>query len=90
MRDYVGERTDWIAELVRVAQSDGELDPALSPEALAHFCLLLSMGSALITPNLHAVDDAEWSALLARVAGALVPPTPSPHTERSPHSESTN
>ncbi|SNS01665.1 transcriptional regulator, TetR family [Streptosporangium subroseum] len=90
MRDYVGERTDWIADLVRVAQSDGELDPALSPEALAHFCLLLSMGSALIPPDLHAVDDAEWSALLTRVVGALVPPTPSPRTERSPRSESTN
>ena len=35
-------------------------------------------------PDLHAVDDAEWSALLTRVVGALIPPTPSPHTERSP------
>ncbi|MGW0806025.1 TetR family transcriptional regulator [Nonomuraea sp. NPDC002799] len=83
MRDYVGERADWIAELVRVAQSGGELDPGLSPDALAHFCLLLAMGSALITPNLHAVDDADWSALLIRVVGALAPPAPSPHTERS-------
>ncbi|MGN9845420.1 TetR family transcriptional regulator [Nonomuraea sp. H19] len=73
MRDYVGERADWIAELVRVAQGGGELDPALSPDALAHFCLLLAMGSALITPELHAVDDAQWSALLTRVVGALAP-----------------
>lgn len=81
MRDYVGERADWIAELVRVAQGGGELDPALSPDALAHFCLLLAMGSALIPPDLHAVDNAEWSALLTRVVGALAPPTTSPHTE---------
>jgi AcrR family transcriptional regulator len=73
MRDYVGERGDWIAELVRVAQGDGELDPALSPNALAHFCLLLAMGSALITPDLHAVGDDEWAALLTRVAAALAP-----------------
>lgn len=73
MRDYVGERADWIAGLVRAAQADGDLDPALSPTALAHFCLLLAMGSALITPDLHAVGDAEWAALLTRVITGLAP-----------------
>ena len=73
MRDYVGERGDWLASLVRVAQAGGELDPALSPNALAHFCLLLSMGSAVITPDLHAVADEEWTALLGRIATALAP-----------------
>jgi AcrR family transcriptional regulator len=72
-RDYVSERTDWVAGLVRVGQAGGELDPALSPEALAHFCLLIAMGSALVTPDLNAVDDAEWAALLSRVVGALAP-----------------
>ncbi len=71
MRDYVGERAEWLADLMRVAQQDGEIDPALSPNALAHFCLLLAMGSALVTPDLHAVDDAEWTALLCRVVAAL-------------------
>jgi AcrR family transcriptional regulator len=73
MRDYVGERGDWLAELVRVAQAGGELDPSLSPSALAHFCLLLAMGSALITPDLHAVTEEEWAALLTRVAAGLAP-----------------
>ena len=73
MRDYVGERADWIAGLMDVAQASGELDPALSPNALAHFCLLLAMGSALVPPDLHAVDDGEWTALLARVVTALAP-----------------
>jgi AcrR family transcriptional regulator len=71
MRDYVGERADWLAELMRIAQRDGEIDPVLAPNALAHFCLLLAMGSALVTPDLHAVDDQEWSALLGRVVTAL-------------------
>jgi AcrR family transcriptional regulator len=71
MRDYVGERADWLAELVRAAQDAGELDPTVSPEAVAHFCLILGMGSALIPPDLHAVDDAEWADLLARVVTAL-------------------
>jgi AcrR family transcriptional regulator len=73
MRDYIGERADWLAELMRVAQTDGELDPDLSPNALAHFCLLLSMGSALITPDLHEVDDDGWTALLSRIVTALAP-----------------
>ncbi len=80
MRDYVGERGDWLAELVRIAQADGELDLSMSPNALAHFCLLLAMGSALITPDLHAVGDDEWAALLTRVAAALAPAAVSAQT----------
>ena len=71
MREYVGERGDWLADLVDLAQTRGELDAATSPRALAHFCLLLAMGSALVTPDLHATGEDEWAALLARVAGAL-------------------
>jgi AcrR family transcriptional regulator len=74
MRDYMGERADWLAGLVQAGQAGGELDPALSPDALAHFCLLLATGSSLVTQGLHAVDEAEWSALLTRVVRALVPP----------------
>jgi AcrR family transcriptional regulator len=74
MRDYMGERADWLAGLVQAGQASGELDPALSPGAVAHFCLLLAMGSSVVTPGLHAVDEAEWTALLTRVVRALVPP----------------
>lgn len=72
-RGYVDERAEWIAGLVRSAQRDGEVDPALSPEALAHFCFSLAIGTALVPPDLHAVDDAEWAALLARIVGGLAP-----------------
>lgn len=75
MRDYVGERADWISDLVRIGQRGGELDPAVSPAAVAHFCLLLSMGSALVTPDLHTVDDAEWTALLTRIVTVLAIPS---------------
>jgi AcrR family transcriptional regulator len=71
MRDYIGERADWLGDLMRAAQAGGEIDHGLSPDALAHFCLLLAMGSALVTPDLHAVDDDEWSALLGRVVTAF-------------------
>jgi AcrR family transcriptional regulator len=73
MRGYLRERADWVADLVRVAQDGRELDAGLSPDALAHFCLLLSLGSALIAPDLHTVADGEWAALLARIVTGLAP-----------------
>jgi AcrR family transcriptional regulator len=80
LRDDIGERAGQLAELVRAAQAGGELDPALSPDALAHFCLLLSMGSALITPDLHAVTEEDWAALLSRVIAGLAPQTATAQT----------
>ncbi|MEV4325240.1 TetR family transcriptional regulator [Microbispora rosea] len=80
MHDYVGERAGWLAGLVRAAQDDGEIDPALSPGAVAHLCLLLAMGSALLTPDLHAVGDEEWSALLTRLVAAIAPTDPASRT----------
>ena len=74
MRDYTGERIGWLAGLVQAGQASGELDAALSPGAVAHFCFLLAMGSAVVTPDLHAVDDAEWATLLTRLVRALAPP----------------
>lgn len=73
MRDYVRERADWLAELVAEAQARGELDPALPPHAVAHFCLSLAFGTALMTPDLHDVDDQEWAGFLARLVTALAP-----------------
>jgi hypothetical protein len=73
MRTYTSERAEWLAGLVLAGQAGGELDPALSPDALAHFCLLLAFGSSLLTADLHPVDEAEWSALLVRVVSALSP-----------------
>ncbi|WP_169988887.1 MULTISPECIES: TetR/AcrR family transcriptional regulator [unclassified Microbispora] len=76
MRGYVGDRADRLAGLVRAAQDGGELDPALSPAAIAHFCLLLALGSALVPPDEHAVDEEDWSALLTRLVAALAPIRP--------------
>jgi len=78
MRDYLGERADWLAGLMGVAQSRGEIDPALSARALAHFCLLLAMGSALVSPDVQTVPDDEWAVLLGRVVGGLAEPEHAP------------
>jgi AcrR family transcriptional regulator len=85
VRGYVRERADWLAGLVRDAQARGEVDPRLPPSAVAHFCLSLTAGTALVTPELHDVDEPEWSALLDRLLTVLAPlRTPTPETGTTP------
>ena len=74
MRDDMGERAEWLVQLIRGAQTSGEIDQDVSAEALAHFCLMLTMGSALVTPDSHAVDEDDWARLLTRLIAALAPP----------------
>lgn len=71
LREYTGERADWLAGLVRDGQARGELDASLSPQAVAHFCLALAAGTTLIGPDLHDVDDAGWTELLVRIVTSL-------------------
>jgi AcrR family transcriptional regulator len=84
MREYVGEDAGWMAGLMGVAQAAGEIDPRLSPDALAHFCILLAIGSALVSPDLHAVVDQDWAALLARVVAGLAPSPDGPPADNPP------
>lgn len=76
MRTHLGERGDWLADLVRASQLAGELDPAVSADAVAHFCLLLAMGSALIPAGLRGVDPSAWDQLLRRIVAAISAPEP--------------
>jgi AcrR family transcriptional regulator len=75
MRGYVRERVDWLAELVREAQARGELDRRLPPSAVAHFCLSLAVGTALVAPDLDDIDDREWADFLGHLVAALAPST---------------
>jgi hypothetical protein len=87
LRDYMGERADWLVQLIRGAQVGGELDSSVSADALAHFCLLLGMGSALVTPESHPVDETEWADLLTRLMAALAPPVSRTQTTPTPQEE---
>lgn len=71
MRRYIAERADWLAGLIEAGQAAGEVDSTLSAAALAHFCLLLALGSSLLPADLHPVDDGEWTALLRRVVSSV-------------------
>ena len=73
LREYTAERAGWLATLVRDGQARGELDADLSPQAVAHFCLALAAGTTLLGPDLHDVDDQEWTGLLIRVVTSLEP-----------------
>jgi AcrR family transcriptional regulator len=70
---HTAQSAAWLAGLMDLAKAEGELDSALSSGALAHFCLVLAMGSALVTPEMHPVGEQEWDALTARVVAALTP-----------------
>jgi AcrR family transcriptional regulator len=74
LRAHLAERADWVSDLVGAGQLAGELDAAIAPAALAHFCLLLAMGAALIPSDLHGVDADGWDRLLRRVVAALAVP----------------
>lgn len=87
MRQYIGERAQVITERVTKAQADGELDPSCAPDAIAHFLLLLGLGSALLTPDLHEVGEDDWAGLLTTMISAITSPDfPSPR-EKEPQEE---
>ncbi|GLZ12957.1 hypothetical protein Acsp04_31920 [Actinomadura sp. NBRC 104425] len=74
VRDYVGERVDRVADLLREPRGGARLDPQLSPRAVSYLCFLLAVGGALVSRDLLAVDEEEWAALLARLASSVVVP----------------
>jgi len=71
MTGYVRERAEWMTGLVEQAQLRGEIDATVSARAIAHLATALAIGSTLLTPDLHDVDDEEWTALLSRVVTSI-------------------
>jgi AcrR family transcriptional regulator len=71
MTDYVRERAEWMTGLIEQAQLRGEIDPTVSPRAIAHLATSLAIGSTLLTADLHDVGDEEWTALLTRVVTSI-------------------
>lgn len=76
MRSHLDERVRWLAEMVQIAQTDGEVSSDVSPRAVGQFSMLLALGSALAPSDLIDVDRDEWSALIHRLVSALAPAVP--------------
>src|SRR5690606_40598370 len=71
---HVRARDDWLVGLVKEGQGDGTVDPALSPEVVSRFSLMLLVGSILLpAAGLPPVDADDWAAFIARLGEALRP-----------------
>lgn len=69
---HLAERQRWLCRWIEAARADGEVAPAVAPDALARFCTMVALGSALLpAAGLPPVDHADWSVLVARIVGAV-------------------
>lgn len=73
MRSHLASRNELFADLVRTAQAHGQLDPGLDPDAVAQFCAVVVLGSALVGPVRPHSDDDGWTTLVTRLVDALRP-----------------
>lgn len=70
----LAEREATIAEVTRLGQRNGELDPALDVDALARFVLVLGVGAlVLAVVDLDPVDPSAWQAVIDRMLDAARP-----------------
>ena len=84
MGGHLSERDDWLVGIIRDGQTEGAIDPDLSPEALSRYCLMLLLGSILLpAAGLPPVDPDDWAALITRLGEALRP-HPDPSTGGTP------
>jgi AcrR family transcriptional regulator len=71
------EREERFTGLVEAGQRGGTLDPGVPPVAVARFVLMLALGSLLVAAlELPAVDEDDWTALIADIVGRFDPPRP--------------
>jgi AcrR family transcriptional regulator len=74
MGGHLHERDDWLTGLIREGQASGAVDPDLSAEAVARYCVMLLLGSILLpAAGLPPVDADEWATLIDRLGAALRP-----------------
>src|SRR5262249_37236207 len=68
LRREVLSRERVLADVVRIAQSAGELTPDVDPEAVARFCLMLGLGSLLARAmDLPSTTKSGWTDLIHHV-----------------------
>lgn len=69
---HLADRQRNLRRWIERAQAAGDVSPAVSADALARFCTMVALGSALLpAAGLPDVDRAGWSALVARIVGAV-------------------
>lgn len=71
----LADRERVFEELIRLAQSRGEIDPRLDPEALSRYTTMVVLGSiAAAALDLKPVDRVAWDAVVGHMIDAVRPP----------------
>jgi AcrR family transcriptional regulator len=74
LRGAATQRQEVLNRMFAAGQAAGEVDAAISAEALARFCLLLVFGSIVAqSAGLEPPPPGEWAALISRVVDAARP-----------------
>jgi AcrR family transcriptional regulator len=72
LRDSIGQREAQLAELIRHGQSTGEINAAVSPEAVSRLCVLLALGSVVTRAiDLPAPPSDEWEAVIESLVSQM-------------------
>jgi AcrR family transcriptional regulator len=74
LRGAATQRQEVLNRMFAAGQAAGEVDAAISAEALARFCLLLVFGSIVAqSAGLEPPPPGDWAALISRVVDAARP-----------------
>lgn len=72
---HLTEAEAWLAGLIRDGQAEGAIDAGVEAGALARFCIMLLLGSVLLSPaTLPPLPGAGWAGLIGRIADAVTAP----------------
>jgi AcrR family transcriptional regulator len=73
------EREVGAADVIRLAQAGGEVDPALDAEAVGRFTTMLALGSLVVgSLDLKPIDEGAWAGVTDRMLDAIQPHDPQP------------
>lgn len=72
VRGSFGDKERATADVIRLAQEAGEVDPALDAEALARFTTMVALGSLVTSAlELKPVDHGAWESVVDRVLDSV-------------------
>lgn len=72
---HLGEGQAWVTGLIRDGQQEGIVDPSVDPEALARLCVMMLLGSMLLSAvDLPPVGKAGWADLIERIERSVTTP----------------
>jgi AcrR family transcriptional regulator len=75
LRDRLARREQLLSTVVERARSDGTVTDAVSADAFARFCTMLTTGALVLRGlGIEQPDPNDWHALIARLLDALTSP----------------